>query len=522
MHRLVELVRLHRMGVRPRQVARELRMGPNTERRYRDALSDAGLLAGAVDDLPSASALRAAVMERLPPKSSPQQRSKVEKWRARVEKLLTDGLEATAIHDRLRLEDEDYVGSIGGMKRLVRRIRGQRGVEPSDVAIPVETEPGEIAQVDFGYAGKHWDEATGRLRKSWVFVMTLAHSRHAYARVVFDQSTATWLWLHQEAFRWFGGVPRVLVPDNLKAAVIRAAFGVDGEPSLNRSYRELARHYGFRVDPTPPRAPKKKGKVEANVKYVKRNALAGREGEPIDEVNEALARWMTDIAGQRVHGTTRRKPLEVFRTEERAALLPLPAKPYDRAIWLQATVHRDSHVCVERRLYSVPWRLIGQRVWVRVTSHSVVVFADEERVATHSRSGAGHRSTRDEHLPEGRAELRHRSRSYWEDKASRIGDDVLSYVREVFDADDVLLNLRTVQSIVGLLEEYPAERANAACRRASYYGVLKYAGVKNILLEGLDLEPLPVGPVSTWSDMPHYARRREGFTLRQEASDEHH
>jgi transposase len=97
-------------------------------------------------------------------------------------------------------------------------------------------------------------------------VMVLGHSRHQYAEVVFDQRTATWLELHQRAFAWFGGVPKVIVPDNLKAAVISAAFGVSSLPELNRSYREFARHHGFRVDPTPPRSPKKKGKVESSVK----------------------------------------------------------------------------------------------------------------------------------------------------------------------------------------------------------------------------------------------------------------
>jgi transposase len=123
--------------------------------------------------------------------------------------------------------------------------------------------------------------------------MVLGHSRHQFSRVVFDQRAETWIQLHEQAFRFFGGVPRTIVPDNLKAAVIRAAFGVS-EPgcSLNRSYRELARHYGFKVDPTPPAAPKKKGKVESCVKYVKNNALKGRDGESIDDVNAELERWV--------------------------------------------------------------------------------------------------------------------------------------------------------------------------------------------------------------------------------------
>lgn len=117
--------------------------------------------------------------------------------------------------------------------------------------------------------------------------MVLGHSRHMFCKVVFDQKIETWLELHVEAFDFFGGSPKVVVPDNLKAAVIRNAFGIGGDDTeLNRSYRELARHYGFKIDPTPPYSPKKKGKVESAVKYVKGNALRGREGEDTREVTK--------------------------------------------------------------------------------------------------------------------------------------------------------------------------------------------------------------------------------------------
>lgn len=143
------------------------------------------------------------------------------------------------------------------------------------------------------------------------------------------------------------------VPDNLKAAVIRAAFGIDDVTSeLHRSYRELARHCGFIIDPTPPRSPKKKGKVEAGVKYVKNNALKGRDGEELDATNRYLVTWVREVAGKRVHGTTGRRPLEVFEAEERRALMPLPVTPYEPVIWKQATVHRDSHVVFAKRVHS--------------------------------------------------------------------------------------------------------------------------------------------------------------------------
>jgi hypothetical protein len=192
--------------------------------------------------------------------------------------------------------------------------------------------------------------------------MVLGHSRRMVARLVFDQKTETWLRLHAEAFAELGGVPQVVVPDNLKAAVIRAAFGVGGATTLNRSYRELARHYGFKLDPAPVREPKKKGKVESGVRYVKHNGLAGLGGADADAVRAQLAQWVAEVANQRIHGTTQRRPLEVFEAEERAALLPLPAIAYEPAVWHAPRVHRDAHVAFDRRLYSVPWKLIGQSV----------------------------------------------------------------------------------------------------------------------------------------------------------------
>lgn len=507
MHRLQELVRLHRMGLAERRAAKELRMGRNTARDYRRAIAAAGLLEGNAEELPALEQLKAAVLAALPPRPALQQVSTVEAWQAQVETLLERGLGPQAIHDRLRLEHPDFRGSLGSLKRLVRRIRQERGVKPEDVAIPVDTEAGEVAQVDFGYAGKLWDPATKTLRKAWVFVMVLGYSRHLYAEVVFDQRVSTWLALHERAFADLGGVVRVIVPDNLKAAVIRAAFGISSTPELNRSYRELARHCGFRVDPTPPRSPEKKGKVESGVKYVKRNFLLAREGQDVIEVNRELARWVREIAGNRVHGTTGRRPLEVFLAEEQSALLGLPLKRFEAVLWKKATVHTDSHVHFDRRLYSVPWRLINHEVWVRATDHSVVIYANDERVATHARDGKTLRSTCDEHLPAGRADLRHRSRKYWEDRASRISADVGSFVREVFDSDDVLLQLRAVQAIVTYLEKFPETRATAAARRASYYGSHSYQAIKNILTRALDLEPLPTSKAQpTWADGPRFAR----------------
>lgn len=509
MHRLQELVRLHRMGTQVREIARLLRMSPNTERDYRQMLAAAGLLDGPEQELPSLEVLKAAVeAARRPAGRPPQERSSIEQWEGRVQELLKLGLTAQPIYDRLRLDEPDFRGSYWSVRRMCRRFKRERGVQAWEVAIPVSTAPGEIAQVDFGYVGKLMCPVQHVLRRAWVFVMSLGHSRHMYAEVVFDQRTETWLALHERAFTFFGGVPATLVPDNLKAAVIRAAFAVDATVALNRSYRELAQHYGFKVDPTPPYSPEKKGKVESAVKYVKRNALAGRHGEALDSVNASLKRWLVEIAGQRTHGSTGRKPLEVFTDVELPMLRPLPTKPYEAVIWKEAKVHQDSHVCFDKRLYSVPWRWVGSRVWVRANRHTVTILGDDVRIATHRRRGPGRCSTMASHLPEHRRELRHRSTDYWQERAARIGPETGKLIEEIFASDDVLSQLRKVQAIVTHLETHPVQRAEAASKRARFFGTYSYGGIKAILRKALDLEPLPmiVTPLTSPGEPPRYAR----------------
>lgn len=196
--------------------------------------------------------------------------------------------------------------------------------------------------------------------------------------------------------------------------MIRAAFAVDDETALNKSCRELARHYVFKLDPTSYRSPKDKARVEAGVKCTKGNFFKTRCDEDGAVVRVNLQRWTDDIAKVRDHGTTRRRQIDVVVEDEKAALLPPPQKRYELIVWSKAHVHRDCHVALDNAVYSVPWTLVGEDIEVRAKPSSLAMFFKDTRVAKHEREPKGKSSTKEEHLPEVRRNHRHRNRAYWE------------------------------------------------------------------------------------------------------------
>lgn len=515
MHKLQEFVRLHREGVGATQVARRMGWDRKTERSYRKKLDEAGLLRGDPDDLPTMAVLREALpLNRNRPA---QERSSVEKHAAFIVAKIAMGLGPTAIHELLIEEVTGYEGSLSAVKRFVAATKKRRGAAADDVAIPVHTAPGQQAQVDFGYVGKLLDEQTGKRRKAWVFVMTLSHSRLIYAEVVFSQDIETWLQAHRRAFKAFGGVPKVVVPDNLKSAVIKAAFAADEMGEINRTYRDFARYHGFMIDPTPAYAPKKKGKVESSVKYVKGSFFKPRADQLVElnATNRRLWRWLEETANCRKHGTTGRRPIEHYEEAERAELVGLPDTPYVPVLWRRVTVAKTSHLTWKGRFYSVPFRHLDQKVWVRICGEQLTVYADDERVADHRTSGPTPWSTKPEHLPEGRRDLAQRDPATWYARAASIAPEVEDYARAVMASDEVHYPLRRVISIVRQLERLPTERATSVVAHAARYGCYRPDGIRRIIDRGHDLHPVNSAPVSPeWASSGRFARQVTEFLVR--------
>lgn len=473
-----EIIRLLRAGESERTVARIMGYNRRTVVRYRAWADEQGLLRG---ELPAAAELQRLLGATLPSPLPPQQTSTVGVYDEEISRMRERGMEIAAIRSRL---EERHGGSISysAVWRLVRHLE-PKTPEP---VVRIEVPPGSEGQVDFGYAGLTIDPRTGAERKTWVFVLVLSWSRHLYAELVFDQRVDTWLLCHAHAFAAFGGAPARIVPDNLKAAIVRASFG--GDPVVQRAYRECAEHYGFLIDPTRPRTPEHKGKVEqGGVHYVTRQFLAGRDPEPIDDLNARLHRWSTETAGQRIHGTTKEQPLERFRRLEQATLLPLPRTPYDPATWKQLRVYRDCYVSFQGSYYSVPHRLVGEQVWLRAGARTVQVFTGEHAlIATHDRATKpGERQTHLDHLPHEKVAGLVLSRESVLLQAEVIGAATHAIVQDLVDhrPED---RLRSAGRVVRLAETYGRERLERSCQRARYFGETDYPAIKCILEAGLD------------------------------------
>lgn len=404
-------------------------------------------------------------------------------WQEQIRQWFTAGIQGTTIHAAL-VREHGYTGSYSSVHRMVRRLKAE--VLP-EVPLRLEFEPGEAAQVDFGAGPRLVDVHTGEECKTWFFVMTLCYSRHQYVEWVRDQTVATWLACHRHAFAWFGGVVRRVIIDNAKCAITRACRY---DPAVQRAYAECAEGYGFKIDACPPHDPQKKGIVESGVKYVKRNFLPLRHFRGLTDANTQARDWVMGEAGNRVHGTTRERPLTRFAEIERVLLQPLPDVPPVLTTWAKVKVHRDAHVQFEKCYYSVPFRLMGQSLWLKATDTTVTLYREHEALATHVRLlRPGSRRTVNDHLPPSALAWRLHDTQWCLKEAERIGPSCLALVTALF-ADRVLVRLRAVQGVLRFAETFGPARLEAACTRALYFGTPSYHAVKAILAKGLDQEPL--------------------------------
>lgn len=415
--------------------------------------------------------------------SASTQQSLIVPYAHEVKSWWEKDIAGVTIHQAL-VRKYDFPGSYSCVRRYLQHLKKDH---PQTTTV-LEFDPGEAAQVDFGSGPKIIDVFTGEEISTWFFVMTLAWSRHQYAELVTNQKVETWLGCHRRAFEFFNGVPRKIIIDNPKCAITKACFR---DPQVQRSYGECAEGYGFIISPCPPRDAKKKGRVESGVKYLKGNFMPLRSFRTIQDGNHQLKQWILEVAGNRIHGTTKQKPLSAFAETERCLLKPLPANPPELATWAKVKLHGNCHVQFENTYYSAPFRLVHQELWLKASETTVKLFSDLNLVALHPRlRKPGSRSTIDAHLPPEALAYKMQDPQWCLKQAKTVGPCCEALIETLF-ADRVLDNLRAAQGIIHLGKKYTPARLEAACKRALHFDNPRYRTVKLILAKGLDQEQSP-------------------------------
>jgi hypothetical protein len=341
----------------------------------------------------------------------------------------------------------------------------------------LECEPGAEAQIDFGTGAPVVDPG-GKRRKTYVFRIVLSHSRKAYSEAVYRQTTDDFLRCLEDAFRHFGGAPRCLVLDNLKAAVKKADWF---DPELNPKVRSFGAHYGVTFWPTRPYTPRHKGKVERGIDYVQDNALKGRKFSSLEEQNRFLLDWETTIADTRLHGTTRRQVGAHFAAIERPALLPLPPDPFASFHEGRRSVHRDGHVEVAGAYYSVAPEYLGRQVWVRWDAHLVRIFdLRMEPLSVEVRVPAGCFSTRRAHIVAEKISGVERGTAWLLNNVRCVGPQSTAWAEAMISARGVE-GVRVLQGLLSLARKHTSEAIERACEIAHSYGAYHLRSVRALI-----------------------------------------
>jgi transposase len=487
MRKITEALRLRAAGLSTRKIAASLSVGQTTVGEYLKRAERAGL------SWPLPAGMSDADLERwlFEPSGGRTRRGLAQPdWAAIHRDLRRKGVTLSLLWEEYRAAHPDDGYGYSRFCDLYRRWEGRLS--------PVMRQhhlAGERAFVDYaGDAVEVIDGETGEVRTAQVFVGVLGASNYTYAEATWTQSLPDWIGAHVRMFAFFGGVPEQLVSDNLKAGVTKACFH---EPRINRTYAEMAAHYGTAVLPARPYRPRDKAKAEVGVQLVQRWILARlrrRRFFSLPELNTAIRELLGRLNDKvtRHLGASRR---ELFEQLDKPALKSLPATTYEYADWYERRVGLDYHVEVEKHYYSVPHQLLKKTLWVRVSARTVEIFHEGRRVAAHARtSGNRKHSTVAEHMPASHRRYAGMTPGELRRRAAKIGPNTAALV-------DLILKTKThpeqgfraCLGIVRLARAHGHDALEAACLRATEIGGLSYSSVKSILQNNLHRQR-PVTP----------------------------
>ena len=448
---------LHRSGYSNRRIAELLDVHRETVSRYvRELQNRPNAPTGSQDEI----------------EMLPGPRSTCEPWREVIVGKLEQGLSAQRIWQDL-VAEHGFTAKYPSVRRFAAKLR----TKDEKLVRRMEVDPGQEAQVDFG-TGSWVRMPDGNRRRPWVFRIVLSHSRKAYSEVVWRQTTEAFIGALENASRYFGGVPRTLVIDNLKAAVKRGDWY---DPEIHPKLQSFAAHYSTVFLPTRPYTPEHKGKVESSVKYVKNNALKARVFESLEEQNDFLLNWEHSVADTRIHGTTKRQIRRQFEQVERDLLQPLPVERFPSFEEGRRSVHRDGYVEVAKAYYSAPPEYVGRRIWVRWDSRLVRLFDEGFRqLVVHARTTAGRFQTDPSHIPDKRVSAVERGADRLLNQVAVIGPHVKQWSEAMTQARGVE-GIRVLQGLKSLASKHEAAALDTACQTALSHGAWRLRTIRELL-----------------------------------------
>ena len=412
------------------------------------------------------------------PRQKNRRASKLDPFMALLMRWLTEHAYSSVklLH---KLREAGYTGGYSILKERVRKLRPQR----QEPYLSLAFEPGECAQVDWGCAGTL--QAGNTRRRLSFFVMVLCYSRKLYVEFTLAERQEQFLTCHQNAFLYFNGVPRRIMVDNLKSAVLSHP---SGQPAIyHPRYLDFAAHYGFQVRACNVRAPHEKGRVENAVGYIKRSFLPGLELTSLSAVQTAARAWLEQVANRRVHATTRRIPEELFGEER---LLPFQANVYDAGFERDAVANSFFRVHFDGNRYSVPARNAGTRVRLRAYADKVLIYRDGQLIASHPRS---HERGRDIVDPEHESALvsqrRHARDQQTLQRFLRLSAEAETYYKQLAEhRPNPFLHVR---KIVALSDIYGVEKTERALRDAMEFSANSAEYIANLLEQRARVLPEP-------------------------------
>jgi transposase len=498
-----EVLRAWLGGAGLRKVAEQAGVDRKTARRYVEAAAGAGLVRdGGIGQLTDELIGQVAQQVRpVRPGGHGQGWEQLEACREQIETQVKAGLSVVKIGVLLERR-----GVVVPYRTLHRFCVERCGFGKTAATVRVnDGEPGAECQLDFGYLGLLADAVTGQRRKVHALIFTACYSRHMFVWLTYSQTLAALIAGCEAAWEFFGGVFKVLIPDNA-SAIVADADAVN--PRFTAGWLDYAQHCGFATDAARVRSPKDKPRVERNVQYVRGNFWAGEDFTGLADAQERAAAWCAGTAGMRIHGTIQDRPAEVFAQCEARLLLPVQAR-YDVPVFTTVKVHRDFHVEVGRALYSAPRHLLGRHLDARADSALVKLYHRGQLVKTHPRAEPGRRVTDPADLPAHKSTYAMRDVDSLAAAARRHGDNVGAYAERLLDTDLPWTKMRQVYRLLGLARRHGAGPVDAACGRALEFDVVSVTKIASMLeraTEGTP-QPLPVavpGPARFARDPAEY------------------